>query len=222
MTGNISKSKGIRGYRGEKFTRDDFSEKDLEALKGEKGDKGDKFTFADLSEEEIAQLKGEKGDTGERGSQGLQGERGYTPSVVLKYDETTGELSYDSDGILVDKEYVESQNLVTKAEIEEIRNQLLLIANKVAQTPIIITLYQNKWIQVGEKKWQQEIDIPITTEHSMVDFMPTDVQFNYLIQNGIALYTINDGGHIMAYCEGTLPSGDLTIKATVSEVVVNE
>ena len=216
MTGNISKSKGIRGYRGEKFTYDDFTPQQLEALKGEKGDKGDK---GDTGEQGI---QGVQGIQGEQGVQGIQGERGYTPSIVLRYDSATGNVYYSSDGILVDKEYVESQNLVTKSEIEEIRNQLFLIANKVAQTPIIITLYQNKWIQVEDKKWHQEIDVPNTTEYSMVDFMTTDEQFNYLVQNGIRLYTINDGGNVLAVCEGAIPLDISEIKVTVSEVVVSE
>lgn len=54
---------------------------------------------------------------GEKGEQGPKGMQGYTPSVVLRYDETTGNLYYDSDGILVGKEYIETQNLVTKDDL---------------------------------------------------------------------------------------------------------
>ena len=185
MTRNISKSKGIRGYRGEK---------------------GDAFKYSDFTPEQLADLKGAKGDKGD------------VPSVAFRIDEE-GNLYYESDGILVDKEYVDSNNLATK---EYVLSLVLEISNKVAKTPHIITLYKDKWTLVEENKWHQEIEVPYTTEHSMVDFMPTDAQLNYLVQNGILLSTENDGGRVVAVCKGTLLSDDLTIKVTVSEVVVSE
>ena len=178
MTGNISKSKGVRGYRGAKFTREDFTEADLKALKGDKGD---------------------------------------VPSVSFRINEE-GNLYYESDGILVDKEYVDSNNLATK---EYVLNLVLDIANKVAQSPTIITLYGNKWVQKETYKWYQEIIVPNTTKYSKVNFMLTEEQFNYFKQNGISLYTVNDGGYIVAICEGALPSGDMQMKVTVSEVVID-
>ena len=48
---------------------------------------------------------------------GVKGDKGNTPSVVLRYDRETGNLYYSSDGILVDKDYVNSQNLATKDEM---------------------------------------------------------------------------------------------------------
>jgi hypothetical protein len=51
--------------------------------------------------------------------------------------------------------------------------------------------------------------------------MLTEEQFNYFKQNGISLYTVNDGGYIVAICEGALPSGDMQMKVTVSEVVID-
>lgn len=97
MAGNISKSKGIRGYRGKPFTYDDFTPDQIEALKV-KGDKG---------EQGIQGVQGIQGEQGVQGIQGIPGEKGSTPNVVLRYDQSTGNLYYSSDGILVDKEYVD-------------------------------------------------------------------------------------------------------------------
>ena len=178
-----------KGFRGER---------------GEKGDKGDAFKYTDFTPEQLANLKGEKGDV---------------PSIILEYDKATGDVWYESDGILVDKEYVDSNNLATK---EYVMNLVLDLANKVAKTPYIITLYKDRWTLVDKNKWHQEIEVPNTTKHSMVDFMTTDEQFNYLVQNGILLYTVNDGGNVFAVCEGAIPLDISEIKVTVSEVVVGE
>lgn len=73
----------------------------------------------------ISKSKGFKGDVGPigpqgpPGEQGTKGDKGDTPSIVLRYDEETGKLYYNSDGILVDKEYVESQNLATKEYVDK-------------------------------------------------------------------------------------------------------
>ena len=71
----------------------------------------------------ISKSKGFKGDPGSigpqgpQGEQGIQGEKGDSPAIVLRLDDA-GNLYYNSDGILIDKEYVESQNLVTKDEMK--------------------------------------------------------------------------------------------------------
>ena len=49
-------------------------------------------------------------------AKGFRGEDGKTPSVVLLYDPDSGNLYYSSDGIMVDKDYVNSQNLISKDE----------------------------------------------------------------------------------------------------------
>ena len=72
----------------------------------------------------VSKSKGFKGDKGDIGPQGIQGEvgakgaKGDSPAVVLRYDTDSGNLYYDSDGIMLDREYVESQNLVSRADVE--------------------------------------------------------------------------------------------------------
>ena len=123
------------GIKGEPFIYEDFTEEQLAELKGKpfiyedfteeqlaklKGDKGDAFKYEDFTNEQLSDLKGDKGDafkyedfTEEQLSH-LKGNKGDTPSIVLRYDESTGNLYYSSDGIMEDKEYLETQNVVTK------------------------------------------------------------------------------------------------------------
>lgn len=74
----------------------------------------------------ISKSKGFKGDAGAigpqgpQGEQGIQGKKGDTPALVLRYDQDTGNLYYNSDGILLDKEYVDSNKFVTKDELENL------------------------------------------------------------------------------------------------------
>ena len=87
--------------------------------KGFKGDIGDAFTYEDFTPEQLAGLKGDQGDQGD------------TPSIVLRLD-SDGNLYYSSDGILVDKEYVNSQNLATTDYVE---SRLSDYSKKVIITP---------------------------------------------------------------------------------------
>jgi hypothetical protein len=73
----------------------------------------------------ISKMRGVLGATGPQGPIGPQGEQGpigNTPSIKFQYDETTGVLSYSSDGILVDKEYIDSANIHATEQGGEIFN----------------------------------------------------------------------------------------------------
>ena len=67
---------------------------------------------------------GPQGPQGPQGEQGEQGVKGDTPSLVLEYEESTGDLYYSSDGIMVDKEYIDSNNLVGKDELKATQSLL--------------------------------------------------------------------------------------------------
>ncbi len=181
--------------------------KGVRGYRGEKGDKGDAFTYADFTEEQLADLKGEKGDV---------------PYVELIYNQATGDLYYSSDGIMVDKEYVDSNNLASKEYVNE---TLLDLSNKVAPSPASITLYadRKKWTQDSEKMWHQEVQVnnATITPYSKVDLQLNAEQLAMFYEKDIALVTENDGGTITVYCiGGGLPENDYTIQATVSEVLV--
>ncbi len=186
MIGNISKSKGF------------------------KGDRGDAFTYDDFTPQQLANLKGEKGDV---------------PSVKLTYDEETGNLYYESDGILIDKEYVDSKDLVGKTELEEIRTKLFELANKVAPSPASVTLYADRWEEIeGEAMWFQEVVVAnaTITPNSKVDLQLSAEQVAIFYEKDLAFVTENEDGKVTVYCIGRLPENDYVIQATVSEVVVSE
>lgn len=183
MTGNISKSKGVRGYRGNALTFEDLTTEQKESLKGGKGDKGD---------------------------------TGNTPSIIFRYDEETGNLYCDSDGILLDKEYVNSQNLATKSYVEE-------CANKVAQTPASITLYANRWVEVTEEKmWYQEVVVAnaTITEYSKIDLQPSAEQLLVFYEKDLTFVTENYGGTVTVFCIGQKPENNYVIQATITERVI--
>ena len=50
--------------------------------------------------------------------------KGDTPAISFRYDEETGNLYYSSDGILIDKEYVASNDLVTKEELNNMLDEI--------------------------------------------------------------------------------------------------
>lgn len=77
----------------------------LSKSKGFKGDTGDALTYEMLTPEQKENLRGKQGDKGD------------TPSISFRYDQETGNLYYTSDGILVDKDYVDSNNIATKDDV---------------------------------------------------------------------------------------------------------
>lgn len=162
----------------------------------------------------ISKSKGFKGDAGAIGPQGPRGEKGDTPSIVLRYDESTGNLFYSSDGVLYDKDYIESQHIVET--IEE-------AANKSAQSPATITLYADKWEQGStETLWHQVVVVEnaTITEYSKVDLQPSAEQLVIFHEKDVTFVAENEGGVVTVFCVGQKPQNDYTMQATVSEVAV--
>lgn len=222
MVGNISKSKGYKGDPGDALKFDDLTPEEIEQIRGFKGDKGDPFKYEDFKPEQLEALRGpqgEQGIQGEKGDTGLQGERGYTPNIILKYNPETGDLSYSSDGILIDKEYVETQNLISRTEFEA---RLLEVANKVAPSPASVTLYADRWVYSEEKKiWYQEVEVAnaTITPNSKVNLQIEDEQFEMF--SGITIYAENYGGTITVKCSGRKLEESCVLQVTVSEAIVN-
>ena len=154
-------------------------------------------------------------------SKGFRGDKGDTPSIVLRYDEDTGNLYYDSDGILLDTNYIDSQNLATKDYVME---KMLELANKVAPSPASVTLYADRWELTNEDtRWCQEVVVAnaTITENSKVDLQLSAEQVSIFYEKALAFVAENDGGIVVVYCIGQVPKNDYVIQATVSEVVVD-
>ena len=163
----------------------------------------------------ISKSKGFKGEAGPVGPQGPRGEKGDAPSIAFRYDENTGNLFYSSDGILYDKDYIDSQGIT--GAIQE-------ASNKAAQTPASITLYADKWEQGDvETLWSQVVVVEnaTITEYSKVDLQPSAEQLLIFHEKDVTFVAENDGGVVTVFCIGQKPVNDYVMQATVSEVVVN-
>lgn len=67
----------------------------------------------------LSKTRGVLGSTGPQGPIGPQGVKGDTPTLKFVIDESTGDLYYTSDGILIDKEYADTNNYATKEFVAE-------------------------------------------------------------------------------------------------------
>jgi hypothetical protein len=161
---------------------------------------------------------------GSKGEDGVKGAKGDTPSVKFTYDADTGDLYCESDGVLLDHEYVASGNFATKAELEAISKALIELTNKVAPSPASITLYANKWQQdTIDTMWYQvvEVENASITQYSKVNLQLSAEQIATFYEKNLAFVAENAYGIVTVYCIGSVPEDDYTIQATISEVIVN-
>ena len=232
---------GIQGRRGEAFTYDDFTAEQLASLKGEKGDQGEQGIQGHKGD------KGDKGDKGEKGDQGIQGEkgdRGNMPSVYLRLDEATGNLYYNSDGIVTSEEYVDTGSFADKTSIGSM--DTLKTTNKSNLVAAINELYDllrpsHAYVVIlgGAENWTAEdvvddsgnvvgvkygqvvnVNNAIITDRSKVDLQFSMDQFAIFKAKNISFSTTNRGGVVTVYCEGEIPDYNYKIQATVTEVAI--
>lgn len=156
-----------------------------------------------------------------KGFRGDNGKDGHTPALELILDEN-GNLYYSSDGIMVDKEYINSKDLATKEYIAE---KLLEWSNKVAPTYASVTLYANRWQQgENETTWYQEVVVAngTITPRSKVDLQPSAEQLAIFHEKDLAFVTENEDGVVTVFCIGQKPANDYVIQATITEVEIDE
>lgn len=169
----------------------------------------------------LSKTRGVLGSTGPQGPIGPQGVKGDTPTLKFVIDESTGDLYYTSDGILIDKEYADINNYATKEFVTE---TLLNWANKITPSPASITLYADRWVQgSGETMWYQEVVVAnaTVTPNSKVDLQPSPEQLYIFHEKDLAFVSENDEGKVTIFCIGQKPMNDYTIQVTVTEVIVN-
>jgi hypothetical protein len=197
----------------------------------------------------VSKSKGFKGDRGYigiqgvQGIQGIQGEKGNTPNIIFHYDEDTGDLSYSSDGILLDKQYVSDNGFATKDDIVLKRDERLITndktvigaINEVASRFIVSVTIKggaDNWIaepvadsngvEIGYR-YGQKVTVANAniTPHSKVDLQLSSVQAVIFQNKSLAFVTENDDGEVTVYCVGAIPENDYTIQVTVTEVIIN-
>ena len=159
-----------------------------------------------------------KGNISKICRKGSKGDKGDSPAIVLRYDEETGNLYYDSDGILSDKEYVESQNLVTKQELQAILDKL---SEKPPVKTTTIELLASKWVQDSDNQFSQVVSIDGITEYSKVDLQPTAEQLSIFYEKDLAFVAENEDGIVTIYCIGQKPLSNYTIQSTITEVEID-
>lgn len=172
----------------------------------------------------ISKSKGFKGDTGAigpQGPQGIQGVKGDSPAIVLRYEQDTGNLYYNSDGILLDKEYVETQNLASKEDIKSIMSYILELEEKLPRK-ITINLPASAWVEDAYEEYSQVVSIAGVTPYSQIDLQITKEQLAIFREKDISFWVENEDGVVTACCLGQKPTNDYVVQATKMEVIVDE
>lgn len=77
-------------------------------------------------------MRGNLSKRGLNGSKGETGDKGDTPSIEFEYNAATGELKYRSDGILVNKNYISSHDIVTKDQVNKLKQFVITLDDKFA------------------------------------------------------------------------------------------
>lgn len=99
--------------------------------------------------------------------------------------------------------------------ISEITSEIKEKQNKIKTSSI--TLSANGWS--GNDTFTQVVSISGATVNSKIDLQPNSVVLNQLIKDEVsALYIENNNATFTAYAIGAIPTVNLTIQVTVTEV----
>lgn len=86
-------------------------------------------------------------------------------------------------------------------------------------TATYINLSASAWsIAEDSNEYRQTVSINGISSNSKVDLMPETSILNYLIDNGITLYLVNDDGNMYCSCIGNVPTGDLVIPVSIINI----
>lgn len=82
-----------------------------------------------------------------------------------------------------------------------------------------VTLAAASWVDNGNDIFTQTVPINGGTPKSLVALQPSDLQFALLIEDGVAVLKVdNKNGVFTAKAIGAVPTTDMTIQATLTEV----
>lgn len=158
-----------------------------------------------------------RGNISKRGPQGEKGEKGDAPKISFEYDETTGDLYYEIDGIYMSSEEVE---------------ELLKTKSSPKYSYVTILGGDENWVEeevidsdnnIIGKRYGQAVTIQNAeiTPNSKIDLQLTPDQLVVFYEKDLAFVTENDNGVVTIYCIGQIPQNDYTIQAIITEVVNN-
>ena len=86
---------------------------------------------------------------------------------------------------------------------------------------IPITLVANSWTDKGSGLYTQDVIIEGGTTATLVDLLPTNEQMLSLIGGGVSFLKVdNDNGVFAAAVGGAVPSADMVVQASLTEVIV--
>lgn len=238
MIGNISKTRGILGATGPQ------GKQGIQGPPGPQGERGEPFTYDMFSPEQLASLKGEKGDQGNQGIQGEKGDKGNMVAISLRLDEKTGNLYYCTDGILVNKEYVNTDHLLDMEKIGNVANlkttskNIVAAINELFDLAVTTKAFVN--ILGGAENWMPEevkntdgdvigyrygqvvnVNNAVITPNSKVDLQITSQQMVIFHEKDLAFVAEQEDGVVTIYCIGQIPEYNYRLQATVTEVETN-
>lgn len=158
-----------------------------------------------------------RGNISKRGPQGEKGEKGDAPKISFEYDEITGDLYYEIDGIYMSSEEVE---------------ELLKTKSSPKYSYVTILGGDENWVKeevidsdnnIIGKRYGQAVTIQNAeiTPNSKIDLQLTPDQLVVFYEKDLAFVTENDNGVVTIYCIGQIPQNDYTIQAIITEVVNN-
>lgn len=84
-------------------------------------------------------------------------------------------------------------------------------------------MLSTEWTQDTDNRYYQTVTVQnaIITPNSKVDLQPDAEQLSIFHEKDLAFVAENEDGIVKVYCVGQVPQNPYTIKATVTEVVVN-
>ena len=75
-------------------------------------------------------MRGNLSKRGLNGSKGEKGDKGDMPNIEFRINPETGELEYRYNGMLVDREYISSHDIVTKDQVNELKQLVIAFDDK--------------------------------------------------------------------------------------------
>lgn len=126
---------------------------------------------------------------------------------------------YDTLGNVLSSKLFAKGSLI-RVMIDVTNKRALILNSGTRPKQTTITFTAAGWVE-GDGIFTQEVAVDSGTTKSLVALQPTSAQIVALIDDGVdALMVDNNNGVFTATAVGEAPSADMTIQATLTEVIV--